>query len=161
MGLSVDHLPTVLGHDVAGTVVQIGESVKSFRLGDRVAAFAPAVYTGASPNYGAFQEKVLVPSSNAVLLPPDLSFTKASLLPVAVETAWAGWHTIGLQRDIAYPKSAKQGMLVWGGASSVGSAAVQIARAWAFTSTQPRAVRITSTFGAWARLTLSITMSEM
>lgn len=47
-------------------------------------------------------------------------------------TAWAGWYTIGLARETQYRPEDKKGMLVWGGASSVGSAAVQVARLMGF-----------------------------
>lgn len=65
-------------------------------------------------------------------LPQGLSFTEASLLPMAVATAWAGWYSVGLPRDTAYTAADKKGMLVWGGASSIGSAAVQIAKMMGF-----------------------------
>lgn len=61
-----------------------------------------------------------------------MSFNEAALLPLAVITSWAGWYRIGLPRDTAYTAADKKGMLVWGGASSVGSAAVQIARTMGF-----------------------------
>jgi NADPH:quinone reductase-like Zn-dependent oxidoreductase len=75
---------------------------------------------------------VLVPAVNAVPLPPGMSFNKAALLPMAVVTAWSGWHAIGLPRDTAYTAADKQGILVWGGASSIGSAAVQVAKLMGF-----------------------------
>lgn len=52
---------------------------------------------------------------------------------MAVVTVWSGWYSIGLPRDTAHKPADKQGMLVWGGASSVGSAAVQIAKSMGFT----------------------------
>lgn len=75
---------------------------------------------------------MLVPAVNAVPLPQGMSFNEASLLPMAVTTAWAGWYSIGLPRETAYTAADKKGMLVWGGASSVGSAAVQVAKLMGF-----------------------------
>jgi hypothetical protein len=45
---------------------------------------------------------------------------------MAVATAWAGWYTIGVPRDTAYRAANKKGMLVWGGASSIGSTKLSI-----------------------------------
>ncbi len=101
------------------------------RPGARVAAFAPSFATRGNPDYGAFQTRVLVPVANAVLLPRGLGFAEASLLPMAVVTAWSGWVSIGLERGAGAGEG--KGMLVWGGAGSVGSAAVQVARSMGFT----------------------------
>ena len=51
---------------------------------------------------------------------------------MAIETAWAGFYSIGLPRDTSYKPADKQGLLVWGGASSVGSAVVQCGRIMGF-----------------------------
>lgn len=134
IGFMIASYPAVLGSDVAGTVVSVGSSVPSDapKPGTRVAAFATAFYKQGAPDYGAFQTHVLVPYESSVPLPRGMSFTEATLLPMAVETVWAGWYTIGVPRDAAYTPADKKGMLVWGGASSVGSAAVQIAKLLGF-----------------------------
>lgn len=126
--------PTVLGSDIAGTVISAGTSVTSDapKPGNRVAAFAPSWNKGNIPDYGAFQTCVIVPAENVVPLPSKVSFNEGSLLPMAILTAWSAWYTIGLPRDTAYTATAKKGMLIWGGASSVGSAAVQVARSMGF-----------------------------
>jgi len=85
-----------------------------------------------APDYGAFQTHVLVPAENVVPLPQGMSFNEGSLLPMAVVTAWSGWYSIGLPRDTSYTAADKKGMLVWGGASSVGSAALQVAKSMGF-----------------------------
>ena len=130
----IERYPTVLGSDIAGIVISAGSSVPSDapKPGTRVAAFATSFYKSGIPDYGAFQTRVLVPSANVVPLPSKVSFNEGSLLPMAVATAWNGWYTIGLAHDTAYTAKDKQGMLVWGGASSVGSAAVQVAKLTGF-----------------------------
>lgn len=133
----LSHYPTVLGSDIAGTVIAAGPAVPRSdprsQPGARVAAFAPSFFTKGVPDYGAFQTRVLVPAANAVLLPRGLGFAEASLLPMAVVTAWSGWFSIGLERGAAQEEEEGKGMLVWGGAGSVGSAAVQVARSMGFT----------------------------
>jgi len=133
-GFSIADYPAILGSDVAGIIISAGSSVtaEDLKPGTRVAAFASCFYEKGAPDYGAFQTRVIVPAANAVPLPHGISFNEASLLPMSVETAWAGWYSIGLARDTKYTAADKKGLLVWGGASSVGSAAVQIAKSMGF-----------------------------
>lgn len=59
-------------------------------------AFASAFYVRGKPDYGAFQELVLVPQESASPLPESLSFKDACVLPMAVEVAWTGyWQMFG------------------------------------------------------------------
>ena len=134
VGVFIKAYPAVVGSDIGGIVISAGSSVLSETLkpGTRVAAFGTAYYSQGAPDYGALQTRVLVSADNVVPLPQGMSFTEASLLPMAVGTAWAGWYTLGLPRDTAYTAADKKGMLVWGGASSIGSAAVQIAKLMGF-----------------------------
>ncbi|EPX76382.1 zinc-dependent alcohol dehydrogenase family protein [Salipiger mucosus] len=88
--------------DFAGEVVEIGETVKRVRVGDRVAGNfwtewldGPAplemINHAASlggPYQGALAEYVKIPASVAVRIPAGLSFEEASTLPVAALTAW-------------------------------------------------------------------------
>ena len=130
----LDHYPTVLGSDIGGTVISVGSSVPSDapKPGTRVAAFAPCFFTKGLADYGAFQTRVLVPATNATPLPSHISFNEASLLPMAVGTAWSGCYSAGVPRDTAYTPQDKKGILVWGGASSVGSAMIQVAKSMGF-----------------------------
>lgn len=123
-GAFVSGYPAVFGSDVGGVVVKAGSSVghDAPKPGTRVTAFAPAFYQQGSPKYGPFQRYVLVPSGNAAAIPEHLSFNEASIFPMAVSTAWAGFYSIGVPRDTAYTPADKKGILVWGAASSVGSA---------------------------------------
>lgn len=60
-------------------------------------------------------------------------FNEASMLPMAVATSWAGFvYPLGLPRDIKFSEADKKGILIWGGASSVGSVAIQIAKSLGF-----------------------------
>ena len=135
MGFTISSYPAIVGSDIAGTVVAAGPSVPPGgpSVGTRVAAFAPCFFKGGAPDYGAFQKKVLVPAVSAVRLPDQMTFSEAALLPMAVQTAWAGWYSIGLPRDMNFKAEQSQGVLVWGGAGSVGSAALQTAKLLGFT----------------------------
>lgn len=130
----VQRYPTVIGFDVAGTVISAGSSVLSDapKPGTRVAAYGGSFHKSGDPDYGSFQTRVLVSAENVVPLPPKVSFNEGSLLPMAVATAWKGWYTMGLPRDTAHTAEDKEGMLIWSGASSVGSAALQVAKHMGF-----------------------------
>ena len=125
-GVFVESFPIILGSDVAGVVESVGSEVKNFEKGDRVGGFAHVLISKDSRN-GAFQQYSAVEESGTFKVAADLPFDKAAMLPMAIATAG-----LGIFLDLEVPRlPAKQsgGFLVWGGASSVGSAAVQIARA--------------------------------
>ena len=126
--------PAVVGSDIGGTIISVGSSVDSKELkpGSRVAAMAPAFFKQGAPDYGAFQEKALVPATTITLLPNRISFNEASLLPMATITSWLALHVMGIPTDSSYKAPAKHVMLVWGGASSIGSAGIQIAKLLGF-----------------------------
>ncbi|OJD32447.1 zinc-binding oxidoreductase [Diplodia corticola] len=147
--------PWILGRDVAGTIVALGpHAPPSLRLGQPVAGLALGFATR-DPAAGAFQTYVkLSPPLIIAPLPPSLAPTLAAVLPLAFATAAGALfepHLLGLPlppADLAppppSPNAAAPGrdadddgpaqttapvLLVWGAASSVGSAACQLARA--------------------------------
>ncbi|KAL4781771.1 chaperonin 10-like protein [Aspergillus varians] len=132
----IPHYPTVLGSDTAGTIVSLGSEVPpdTPRPGTRVVALASGFYKENRGDYGAFQEYVLTSPENLAVLPDSVSFEEAAILPLAVFTAWNGWCVAGLDHETKYTPAngEKRALLVWGGASSVGSVAVQIAKGMGF-----------------------------
>lgn len=150
-GLLPFSYPGILGEDVAGTVEEVGEGVTRFHKGQRVMAYVlspplqpPTRSTTRSychsiatkdPANGAFQLYSKVPDILAAPLPDALTFERAAVLPLALSTAAAGLFestTLGLPLPPADGTAAPKGnatLLVWGAASSVGTAAVQLARA--------------------------------
>jgi NADPH:quinone reductase-like Zn-dependent oxidoreductase len=100
----------VPGGDVAGTVEQVGASVRGFVVGDAVYGFG----------HGAFADYVAVPQGRLAGKPPSLSFEQAAAVPLAAITALQAWRTGGL--------SAGQRVLVMGASGGVGTFAVQLAR---------------------------------
>ena len=127
----VTEYPNVLGSDVCGTVEAAGSDVKHFKKGDRVTGFAAVIATNNSDG-GAFQQYTILRENCAAKIPDNLSFEEGATLPMAVATAGVG---IWLKMGMAKPSEDKQsgGFLVWGAASSVGSAVVQMAALLGFT----------------------------
>jgi len=112
-GLFAKELPRGVGLDVAGTVDAVGEGVTDVAIGDRV--LGPADYLD-YPSAGASDQAVL---SRWAPAPAGLGMIKAAALPMAVETAYRylAWLDV----------SEGQTLLVSGGGTVIGFAAVQIA----------------------------------
>jgi len=104
----------VLGFDVAGEVINTGQSTHGFRPGERVFAMVAAG--------GANAEFVSVPTSNVVRIPPDMSFNDAAGIPLAALTA------LQCLRDIGQTNHTSR-VLINGASGGVGVYAVQIAKA--------------------------------
>ena len=130
----VPSYPAIVGSDVAGLVIKVGSNVSNAPpAGSRAIAFASSFYQGGSPDHGAFQKYVLAQSEGVIALPDALSFEEGAVLPLAVLTALSGWTTIGIPLSTKYSPQDKQAVLIWDGASSVGTFAVQSAKLMGFT----------------------------
>lgn len=131
-GLFLVAYPSILGEDVAGRVVSTGSSVTRFKPSDRVLAHCHFLMTKETKQAG-FQELVCVPERSVVKLPDDMKETDAVVLPLAVSTAAAGLYQSRSQMapelDLPRLNPIKSGktLLIWGGSSSVGTAAIQLA----------------------------------
>ena len=130
-GFHVASYPTVLGFDVSGTIHSIGSSVSGFAVGDRVLGMASSWFSGL-PECGAFQQYVLVPSSQLTVIPSSMSFNEAAILPLAVYTAWFALLIAEIPRDAIFQENDKKGILIWGVGGSVGSIVMQIAKSMGF-----------------------------
>jgi NADPH:quinone reductase-like Zn-dependent oxidoreductase len=124
--------PFVLGEDVAGTVVEVGEGVERFHVGDRVVAAAAAISTNISPE-GGFQLYTVIREWLATPLPDSITFEQASVIPLAIFTASYGLFDTGyLGLDLPtvparQSSNDKRVVIITGGSSAVGSTAIQLA----------------------------------
>ncbi|KAI1402908.1 GroES-like protein [Hypoxylon fuscum] len=121
--------PTMLGQDVAGTVAQVGPGVTSFKVGDRVVGHAVGMATKRDQD-NAFQEYTIVQVNMAAPLPDHIAFENAAVLPLALSTAACGLFqdsNLKLQLPtVPAQKPTGKTVIVWGGASCVGSNAIQL-----------------------------------
>ncbi|CAO2651548.1 Nn.00g041180.m01.CDS01 [Neocucurbitaria sp. VM-36] len=128
-GIFLQKYPNVCGTDVAGEVYEVGEGVTHVKKGDRVLAHAFSLVTN-NPANGGFQ---LYTSCNALVvskIPSDLAYTSAAVLPLAISTASACLfrrETLALPLPTSSPSSNGKSVLIWGGSSSVGATAIQLA----------------------------------
>lgn len=123
--------PAVLGSDVAGEVVEVGEQVTRFRVGDRVLGHAVGTDRDSdSTAEGAFQRYTVVLERMACPIPDAMAFEDAAVLPLALSTAACSLFQddhLGLHYPSAAAVPTGETVLVWGGATSVGSNAIQLA----------------------------------
>lgn len=108
-------LPTVMGNDLAGTVVAKGSEVRRLKVGDKVFARVAKERLGALAEYAAVDE------SFCALKPQRLMMEEAAAVPLAALTAWQALHE---ELKILHG----QKLLIPAGAGGVGTFAVQMAR---------------------------------
>ncbi|MBA4149720.1 MAG: zinc-binding dehydrogenase [Verrucomicrobia bacterium] len=132
-------LPRTLGGEISGEVIALGEKVKEWHKGDRVAVQSN-VFCGTCEfcvcgeesiclngkllgvhRDGGFAEQVVVPAHLLVCLPENVSFENSAALTLAGSTAM---HMLTKRTQVEMG----DWVLVIGGASGVGSAAIQIAK---------------------------------
>ena len=66
-------------------------------------------------------------------LPEKWTFEEGAIMPLAVLTALSAYTTLGIPLETKFNQADKQGILVWGASSSVGSMAVQSAKTMGYT----------------------------
>lgn len=127
----MDQAPFVLGSDVAGEVVEIGSAVMRFAVGDRVIGLAVGADKDCnSAAEGAFQAFTVLLEKVTATIPDSLAFEEAVVLPLSVSTAACGLFQkdhLALAYPTATPVDLGKTLLIWGGSTSVGSNAIQLA----------------------------------
>lgn len=123
--------PFIIGSDVAGQVVQIGSAVTGHKVGDRVLGHANGIdQKHNKSSEGAFQMYTVVESHMASSIPDTLSYESAAVIPLGISTAACGLFQedqLALQYPTSHTKPTGKTLLIWGGATSVGCNAIQLA----------------------------------
>ncbi|PVH94061.1 GroES-like protein [Periconia macrospinosa] len=154
-GVVVKKYPNVIGTDVAGEVYEVGSGVIHVKKGDRVLGYvhllhplpsfpcillqltfqprshAFSLITG-NPTNGGFNLYTLCNSLAVSPIPTSLSYSSAAVLPLSISTASACLYkheTLSLPLPSTSSKSTNKSVLIWGGSSSVGASAIQLAAA--------------------------------
>ncbi|KAH8697538.1 putative zinc binding dehydrogenase [Talaromyces proteolyticus] len=119
--------PNITGVDIAGTVVQLGSKVTRFQLGQRVLGLCNGLIVRKTANCG-WQKYSTCPEIHVSAIPDSLPLANASVLPLSISTAAVGLF-IELQLELPSldPKPTGKTVFIWGGSSSCGSSAIQLA----------------------------------
>jgi NADPH:quinone reductase-like Zn-dependent oxidoreductase len=115
--------------DIAGEVIEVGEGFTDITKGQRILAHAFRIRTGNLENY-SFQKYTVVPACAASPIPDAVAYEAASVIPLAVSSAAAGLYAmdyLGLPFPCTNLGPTGKTILIWGGSSSVGSPAIQLA----------------------------------
>ena len=128
-------LPATLGYDVSGKIVERGENVTTFNIGDEVYAYAA--------KQGSFAEYVAVNQKILSLKPKNISFEEAASLPLVSLTAAQAFKRGNLQSG--------DKILIHAGSGGVGFLAIQLAKArgaYVYTTTSTNNVEWVKALGA-------------
>lgn len=107
--------PIILGWDVAGKIVEVGNEVTHFQIGDEVFARPDTTREGTYAEFTTVAEELLVKK------PDNLTFEEAASIPLTGLTAW---------QCLVDNLKVKEGdkVLIHAGAGGVGSLAIQMAK---------------------------------
>jgi putative PIG3 family NAD(P)H quinone oxidoreductase len=99
------------GLEASGTVIEAGEGVEGWSVGDHAAALLAG---------GGYAERVAVPAGQLLPVPDGVSLVEAAALPETTCTVWSNVFMLaGLQPGETF--------LVHGGSSGIGTTAIQLA----------------------------------
>jgi len=121
--------PCVLGTDIAGEVVEVGKQVFRFTVGDRVVGCGGGALRN-KPSEGTFQTYVVIQDYLVSPIPDTMAYEDAAVLPLALTTAASGLFgsdSLALVYPSISPKPTGKTIVIWGGSTSVGSNAIQLA----------------------------------
>jgi NADPH:quinone reductase-like Zn-dependent oxidoreductase len=122
---------SVAGYDIAGEVLE-SAAESPFKPGDKIFGIN-GVGRGRPMAMGAHQDYAIATTNFWYRVPPEgsMNLSQAATLPVMTMTAADGlFNILGLAfQEAGIQGSESQSLLIWGGASTVGLAAVQLAKA--------------------------------
>ncbi|KAJ6493212.1 chaperonin 10-like protein [Mycena sanguinolenta] len=125
-------MPTVPGAEASGVIVAIGNEVKGFKVGDRV-AFGTA---GQKLDISSYQQYSLAHSTIVTKLPPNISLEEGASIPVGLFTSYHalyaqpphGGGLVSAMSPGGRGKYAGQAIVILGGSGGTGHYALQLAR---------------------------------
>ena len=110
--ISPDALPVIPGREFAGAIAKAGADADEYKSGERVVAY---------PGLGGYAEYAVAKINEIRRVPDGVSSIQAACLPTVFLTAWFGLLTDGQLKNGEW-------LLVQGGSSGVGTAAIQIGK---------------------------------
>ena len=134
-GQSKKALPSMMGFDISGKIIAIGEEVKNFKIGDEVYAY--------NDRQGSFAQYVVVREDILGVKPKNMNFEEAASIALVSLTALQAFERGAIK--------AGSKVLIHAGSGGVGSAAIQVAKAmgaYVYTTTSTKNVDWVKDLGA-------------
>jgi putative PIG3 family NAD(P)H quinone oxidoreductase len=103
----------ILGLEASGVINAVGHEVEGWSVGDEVCALLPG---------GGYASRVAVAAGLLMPVPPGVDLVRAAALPEASCTVWSNLYMLAALRP-------GETILIHGGASGIGTMAIQLARA--------------------------------
>ncbi|KAH6998701.1 chaperonin 10-like protein [Ilyonectria sp. MPI-CAGE-AT-0026] len=138
---------TVLGCDFAGTVEAVGSDVTRVSKGDTIAGL---IWGGEIKGLGAYSDYTIADERICFKVPHNISLPQAATIPLASLTSLLALFSKD-SLDINPNSGSDTTILIWGGTSSVGQYAIQIAALHGFnvvTTCSPQHFDLVSSLGA-------------
>ena len=104
----------ILGLEISGEIIACGAGVSDWKVGDKVCALV---------NGGGYAEYAVAPANQCLPIPSGFSYVQAAALP---ENFFTVWHNLFQRGKLTSGES----VLIHGGSSGIGTAAIQLARAF-------------------------------
>jgi D-arabinose 1-dehydrogenase-like Zn-dependent alcohol dehydrogenase len=134
-------MPLILGHEISGTVVDVGSTVRDFKVGDRVTTAqryhicgschhcrtgheticADRKFTGDWGMVGGYAEYVAIEDDNVAIIPENVSMEEASIVSCAIGTIYNAVVDVG---NIQMGET----VLITGASGGLGMHSIQLAK---------------------------------
>jgi len=130
-GVFMETYPAILGTDIAGEVIEVGEGVTNVAKGDRV--FGQGAFKN---DRGSFQQYAIQEAPKVSKIPSSISYDEASSIAVGLTVGYVGLfnkhpHGVGITPPFDPSTRAQYSntpIVILGGSSSVGQYVIQMAK---------------------------------
>ncbi len=111
-------IPVIMGHEIAGEIVELGSEVKGFNIGDRVAVCPMPYKDDGGPGYGrdgGYANYTTAPAEMLVKVPDNVSMVQAA---ASTDAGMTSYHAVVQKGQVK--KGTKVGIIGLGGLGTVG-----------------------------------------
>lgn len=111
--------PVIIGHEMAGVIVEVGEGVTDYKVGDRVGVCPLGAKDGTTPGYtrdGGYSTRSTAPVEQLVPVPDNVDFVYAA---AATDAGMTSYHAVVVKGQIK--PGMKVGIIGIGGLGQVGT----------------------------------------
>lgn len=131
-------MPLILGSDFSGTVMEVGEGVTDYLVGDKVYGRVQ------KDRIGTFSEYLAVAQTDIALMPKNISYEEAAAIPLVGLTSYQALYEVMQLTD-------QDKVLIQAGSGGIGTIAIQLAKlsgAYVATTTSEKNAAFVKALGA-------------